>query len=358
MSPATLRILLCLCAAATPGFGDGAPSTWDLDGFAILEAASSAEGTQRIDELAAQAQVGVNWSPSLRFSAHAHLIGRTDEGDAERGNLGLAAAYLETVLSPADGRLRLRIGAFFLPTSLENVDALWENPYSISSSALNTWLGEELRPVGIDASYSRRGAMIGATVFRGNDTLGALPPVRGWALGDRWTLLGEKLEVDGEYYTSVSADTDGRLGWSARAGWGNQRFKFQYTYLDNRSDGLAYGDLFNWNTRFQIAAAGISFGPWTIAAEKGWGPTYLIVDGQRYVSDIAASYLLLSRRVGRARAFVRFDVYDNGERTGHATTAALIWAITKQLKVKTEVLRADDETRGRVQLRYGFGAPR
>ena len=42
--------------------------------------------------------------------------------------------------------------------SRENVDALWENAYAVSSSALNSWFGEELRPIGFDVSWVRAGA--------------------------------------------------------------------------------------------------------------------------------------------------------------------------------------------------------
>ena len=71
-------------------------------------------------------------------------------------------AYVEAHLPARGSRLKLRAGAFFLATSRENVDALWENAYAISSSALNSWFGEELRPIGLDASWMRGRALIGS----------------------------------------------------------------------------------------------------------------------------------------------------------------------------------------------------
>ena len=117
-------------------------------------------------------------------------------------------------------------GAFFLPTSRENVDNLWETPYTISSSALNTWMGEEFRPVGVDATYirptQRAGTFtVGGTGYVGNDTFGELPIGRGWSIGDRWTVLGEHVYSRTNTYTSVSAENDHRIGWSGRAKWNN-----------------------------------------------------------------------------------------------------------------------------------------
>jgi hypothetical protein len=165
-------------------------------GFALVRGATKASVPLDSDRIQAQVQLGIDWSSSPAFLAHVHLLARTDDGDSQRGYAGTPEAYVEGLLHPGAHRIRLRAGAFFLATSRENVDALWENPYAISSSALNTWFGEELRPIGVDVSWTRGGAIVGATVFRGNDTLGALPLQPGWALGDRWTLLGQKVKSD------------------------------------------------------------------------------------------------------------------------------------------------------------------
>jgi hypothetical protein len=187
--------------------------------------------------------MGLDWSPSPALLCHVNLVARTDAGDSLRGHAGTPEAYLEAKLRPGESRIRLRAGA---------------------------------------------------TVFRGNDTLGALPVDRGWEFHDRWTLLGERVESGGEYYTSVSAENDGRLGWSGRAGWNGNRFSVLFTHIDNRSDGLPYGKLYNWTTRFEVAGFDLSLNDWTVAGEAGWGPTSLVVGGTRYRSDLRAGYLLLT----------------------------------------------------------------
>jgi hypothetical protein len=187
-SPLRLVIVVVFTLVlAQVSYGQKTPS-WS--GFAILGDASQSEGALAGDPLSVQLQIGVDWYPSPAFGAHVHLLGRSDSGDSINGAIGVAEAVLEAGLFSRADCLRLRGGAMFLPTSLENVDALWENPFTISSSMLNAWLGEEFRPIGIGATYSNHGFMVGATLFRGNDTFGVFPPARGWTLSDRWTLLG------------------------------------------------------------------------------------------------------------------------------------------------------------------------
>jgi hypothetical protein len=335
------------------------PASVQASGFALLRGASSAspDGPLALDRVSAQAQLGLDWSPHPFVSAHVHVIARSDDGDSRDGAVGVTEAFVEGHLPVSGGRLRLRGGAMFLPTSLENVDALWQTPFTVTSSALNTWLGEELRPIGIDASFTRFGATVGGTLFRGNDTFGALPPVRGWALHDRWILLGEKIPVDGQVFTSVSDDTDGRLGWSARAAWRGRWLGARFTHVDNRSDGLLYGDLYNWNTRLDVAGVEATRGGWTLAAESGWGPTYLVVDGQRIVSDLRASYLLVSRRLQRGRASLRLERFDDGSVVEDAVTAAWLWTPPGKLGAGAEVVVVGGSSRALVQVRYAFSLP-
>ena len=344
--------LLVLLAAGTVA-PDLAAQDLQWGGFASARASTNTSGPLENDPAGAQLQLGVDWSPSPAFLAHVHLVARTDDGDAERGHFGTPEAYLELNLRPEAGRFRLRGGAFFLPTSRENVDALWENPYTVSSSALNTWFGEELRPIGLDATFQRGGAVLGATVFRGNETLGALPVDRGWALHDRWTLLGEKV-VSGKYYTSVSAENDGRLGWSARAGWNAGSFSVLYTHVDNRSDGQLYGDLYNWTTPFDVVGADYGHGDWTVAAEYGWGPTSLVFPGGSATVELAAGYVLVSCRLPEARLSARFDAWKSGPKDDQALSVAGFWYLLPRLRAGVELGVTRDTARALVDLRYGF----
>jgi hypothetical protein len=349
-APRLLAVALALASCLTARAGEV-----DLSGFALLRAASGSDtAALPVQPLAAQVQIGIDWRPTARLSAHVHLLARDAQRNDVRGIAGIPEAFAELNLNPRDTRVRIRAGAMFLSTSRENIDALWENAYAISSSALNSWLGEELRPIGVDATVFRRGVMGGATVFRGNDTFGAIPPARGWSLDDHWTLLGEWIPVDAEYFTSVSAETDHRLGWSVRGGWSNDRFSLQGTHIDNRSDALDKGRLFNWNTRFDIIGADYTTADWTFAAESGWGPTFLIVRGVPFVSNIRASYALASRRLSSGRVTLRFDEFDNGPTSDRGITVAWFWSPRDWPRIGVEVTRLRDDQRITAEVRYHF----
>lgn len=319
-----------------------------VSGFALLRAASEAE------PLSAQVQLGIDWRPSMTLGAHVHLLARDDQDGSRRGRVGVVEAWLDQNVARGEHRFRFMEGAFFLPGSRENVDALWESPYTISSSALNSWLGEEFRPVGIDASYTlRRRWRVGATAYTGNDTFGALPAVRGWRLHDRWTLLGEHVPVDEEYYTSVSAETDKRIGWAARGRWNSDRASLQVMRIDNRSDALEYGELLNWLTRFDIVSADLTLGDWTFISESGHGFTDVIVHGERFRTDIATTYVLVSRRLASGRASLRAELFDVDARREHALTAAYLWSPGK-VRVGGEAVVAGNDRRLTLELRYYF----
>jgi hypothetical protein len=329
---------------------------FQVSGFADVRGTTKAGNPLEADAAAAQVQAGVDWSPSPIFLAHLHLLARTDDGHSERGHAGTPEAYVQARFPVGESRLKVQAGAFFLPTSRENVDALWENPYAVSSSALNSWFGEEFRPIGLDVSWTRWGATVGGTLFRGNDTLGALPLDPGWSLHDRWILLGQKVQT-GEDFTSVSAETDGRLGWSARAGWSSSRLSVLLTHIDNRSDGLPHGDFYNWNTRFDVAGFNWSVTDWTVAGETGWGPTRLYYPGGSFEADLRASYVLVSRRFGRGRATARFDAFSNGSSHKHALTLAGFWIPLPKLSLGIELSAGGGEQRGLADARYRFSGP-
>jgi hypothetical protein len=333
------------------------PLQWN--GFALLRPQTPAAVPLDDDALSAQLQLGLDWRPFPGFGTHLHLLARNEGGESRRGRVGIIEAYAERNLNVREDRLRILAGAFFLPTSRENVDSLWETPYTLTPSALNSWLGEEFRPIGVDVSYRHRTAAAGtftggATAFGGNDTFGEILIGRGWALHDRWTLLGEHVPTRPDHYTSVSAENDHRIGWSARAKWNNDRGAIQLTRIDNRSDALRYGELFNWATRFNLVGADYRWRGWTVASELGWGTTAIATPNGRFSSEIGAGYLLVSRRVKQFRVSLRADEYQLRDDRKDALTAALLWEAHPRLRAGIEGIAAEGEKRVAVELRYHF----
>ena len=351
-----MRASLLLVFIAAFAMTASAQDALQWSGFALLRASNAASGVPLDDDtVAGQIQLGIDWRPSVFLGGHVHLIARSDEDGSRRGHVGIAEAYLEQNLHRGSSKLRIVEGAFFLPTSRENIDALWESPYTITPSALNSWLGEEFRPIGIDAAYTvRRAWTVGATVFRGNDTFGALPAARGWMMRDHWALLGEHLPVDGEYYTSVSAENDGRLGWAARARWNNDHASLQLTHIDNRADALEYGELFNWETPFDIVGADYTWNDWTVAAESGWGHTIIRFPPNAFTTNLVANYLLVSRRFSNGRVTVRGDAFQSGSNHTHAVTVAYFYSPRGKLRTGIELISVGGDRKVSLEVRYNF----
>jgi hypothetical protein len=348
---AALLSVVMACAA-------NAADSLTFSGFALLRPQTPAGFLFDGNSLSTQLQLGVDWHPAPGFRTYVHLLARNDGDNARRGRAGIVQAFAEKNFFVRGDRVRVMAGAFFLPTSRENVDNLWETPYTISSSALNTWLGEEFRPIGVDATYMKRWQRagtftVGGTAFIGNDTFGALPIDRGWAIGDRWSLLGEHVYARTNTYTSVSAENDGRVGWSARAKWNNEFALIQFTRIDNRSDAIRHGELVGWETPFNIAGAQVTWRAWTVAAEDGWGKTTIVTRRGPRTSDLAARYILLSRQIGKFRASVRADDYSVAANPrDRAYTAAVLWNVRPQLRTGVEVITEGGEHRVALEFRY------
>lgn len=352
-----MRLLFLLALVTATATADADTLQWN--GFALLRPQTSASVPLDDDALSAQIQLGLDWRPVPGFGTHLHVLARNEDDESRRGHVGIVEAYVEKNLNVRDDRMRILAGAFFLPTSRENIDSLWETPYTITSSALNSWIGEEFRPVGVDVSYRHRAATAGtftagATVFGGNDTFGEILISRGWALHDRWTLLGEHVPARPNRYTSISAETDHRLGWSGRAKWNGDRGAIQLTRIDNRSDARQYGELFNWATRFNLVGADYAWRDWTVAGEAGWGSTAIVTARGRFSSEIGAGYVLVSRRVKKFRVTVRMDEYKTRDDRENALTAALLWEAHPRLRAGIEGITAKGEKQLAVEARYRF----
>src|SRR5262249_47676589 len=153
-----------------------APPSWTHGGLGRFDVGADAPG-DHATRGTALAQIGAEWTPTTWLTAHAQVLARHEPSGTRGKRFGVVEAYAEL----HSDRWRFRAGEFFLPTSRENTDPLWTSPYTITWSAINTWMGQEIRPIGADLQFSPNlYATLGATAFRGNDTMGGLPAARGW----------------------------------------------------------------------------------------------------------------------------------------------------------------------------------
>lgn len=261
-----------------------------------------------------------------------------------------------------------RFGAFYPPFSLENGERGWQSPFTYSYSAINTWLGEEIRPVGAEWSLRRRleGAARGheikgfASVFYGNDPAGSLLFWRGWGLHDRQTRLNDRLEIPGiptfdgagtliPQPLEVFTETDHRPGAYAGVEWRYaQRALLQWARYDNRADPTSYTPadrVWGWHTEFDHVAMQVSL-PAQFGFVAQWmsGSTYWISrawpdgtlrPGWKFVDDhFSSRFLLLTRKLGAAnRVTLRRDTFDV-ERVGLESDKGHAWTLSYRIEPK------------------------
>lgn len=182
------------------------------------------------------AQAAVLWKPQLTdtFSGYVLLQGVSDA----EVPVGVEEAYLQWKPVPKSGfRFGLRLGQMFPPVSMEHDGTGWTTPRSLTPSAINSWIGEEVlvRGLEVNTQQSFAGHRLGLTLggFRRDDTAGTLLSWRGWALHDMSSAENTRLKLpEGEnqgWYrifddnqaplSKPMVELDGRLGYYARLDW-------------------------------------------------------------------------------------------------------------------------------------------
>jgi hypothetical protein len=307
--------------------------SWVDGGFGKLR--SGSEGDFRV-----QPQLGnvdLVWKPQFSWSLGAVVVGSVQGG--QRTAAGLSQAYLTFRPMRSDKvAFSARAGLMWPPVSLEHEGADWHVKDSITPSAINSWIGEEVRPVAAEATMA---ASLGAHKLRataalmaGNDTSGTLLTFRGWALHDRTTLAFGRQPLpplDGyiaEYqahYTHPLLDVGPgfahRPGYYAKLAWQPPMpIRVELFRYDNRADpevvdtNLEWG----WHTWFNNAGVVADLGSGAeLKAQAMQGRTRMgyAEEGQRWINNrFRAAYVLLTRPFGSFAATARFDVFDTQNR--------------------------------------------
>jgi hypothetical protein len=296
--------------------------------------------------------------------------GALDISDTKDRPLDLTEAFLEWRPVPrTPWRVRSRVGAFYPRLSLENVAGGWSTPYSLSASAINTWIGEELRTVGAEIRLSRvllQLALEGA-IFYANDPTGALLSWRGWSLHDRQTGLTSSLPLpeipatrpwipvpDNSRGLEPFEEIDHKPGFYAGVEWRvGPSFRLKYFHYDNHGDPEAtHGLDYAWQTRFSHVGLQFSL-PGDVGVLGQWidGITRMGPDlGPWHVWDngFDARFLLLTRAFGPHRVTVRYDDFDvhpyndpqmvTNRDDGYAWTASYLYQWSEHVRVGAEYL--------------------
>jgi hypothetical protein len=268
-----------------------------------------------------------------------------DYVDDGASGVGIDEAYIDWRPIPhSASQQQVRFGAFYPPLSLENVAHGWESPFTYSYSAINTWLGEEVRPLGAEWSLRRKLAgsrnmqelRVFASGFYGNDPAATLLFWRGWSLHDRQTRLNDRLQIPpAPIFGAAGAvigttpqtvrpfvETDHRPGYYAGVEWRYaRRALVQLAHYDNRTDPASFADgQWGWDTSFDHLAVQVAL-PAELGLMAQWmrGSTYWLAGASpnggpimpwvQLVEDaFDANYLMLTRKWHAAhRVSVRYD---------------------------------------------------
>src|SRR3954452_1070732 len=182
-SPDTLELVGDVRLVAVDG-----EKSWLDDCFGKLRSSGGGDNFRVRPQLG---NVNLIWQPQFTWSLSATVVGSLQGG--ERTEAGLSQAYL--CFRPMRSNklaVSARVGLMWPPISLEHEGADWHVKDSITPSAINSWIGEEVRPVAaegtIAATLGQHKLRAAAALMAANDTAGTLLTFRGWALHDRTTL--------------------------------------------------------------------------------------------------------------------------------------------------------------------------
>lgn len=334
-------------------------------------------GRTRFDDEHAGLRLGrLMLSGRFRLTDTVTLTGVAEAyGDGDRMPVGLSAAYAEWRPFPTRPvRFKLKAGAFYPPVSLEHRQIGWTSPYTLSTSALNTWIGEEFRVIGTEAEVRWLGASSGydgdiavvGGAFGWNDGAGTLIADRGWALTDRPTLL---LGTLGHSRDNVYTELDGKPGYYAGLSWRHgEALEVRALHYDNRADPGAFNvrQEYGWETRF--TSVGLRYEPTdrvTLMAQHLEGKTYVGPDSAgpyQFEMRLMAWYGLASYERGSHRLSIRFDHFAtrqdrgfwddeyNDDDAGHALTLAWFERLDEHWEFVAEYLRVRSHFGPRIDL--------
>ena len=336
VSPSSFSGLLDLRASAADG-----ERSWLAGGFGKTRVSG---GDARFDV----GEADLAWRPRFGFDWSA-VVEAEIQPDHDHG-LRVGEAYLKYKPLIGDGwHASARAGLFYPPISLEHGGPFWTPTETITPSAINSWVGEEVKVGGLEASVSRDfgGQSVGVTlaVFGFNDTAGTLMAVRGWSLDDvranasgHYPLpqLSAFLNLVQPPETIPVIDIDHRVGAYGRLDWRpTGRLALNAVYYDNSADPTAENanDLWAWHTQFADLGAAWQIDDSTrLLAQAMTGRTRMGYSApELWVNTtFTAGYVLLTRAIGEDSVTGRADVFSTANHTDdyYGLTQETGWALT------------------------------
>ncbi len=207
-----------------------------------------------LSQLSVELGATLPWSISARAQINA-------ETDIDVDRPLLIEAILRKEWGATEHGWGLQAGVMNNPFSLEHTGPAWTPQYTLTPSALNTWLWEEVHQVGLEAEWWRitsagvRVGILGGAGF-GPDQMARLLAPRGWVLSDYQSGINSDLPHTprGTPDTSVFDERDNRPALYSRVSLSDtqNRGELSLGYYDNMGDQATRGV---WRTRFGTVGA-------------------------------------------------------------------------------------------------------
>lgn len=319
--------------------------------------------------LAWRGSLGESWQASVDASAWS---------ESDHNAIDLTEAFLEWRPVPRSAwRSRAKIGAFYPPVSLEHRAAGWTNPYFHSSSALNTWIGEELRTIGAEYRLEYSGASrgsdldlgLGAAVYGWNDPAGVIIATRGWALHDRQTPLFGRIGtlplLPGPEQRVIFEEIDDRPGYYVH-GYARQadRLELRALWYDNRADPASFDAGINdygWETRFVALGARYETATQTTLIAQWLNGSTFLGDNRHDRWTFDAAFVLIAQQWRQHRFAARIDTFGMehnqttfqvtlGLERGDARALSWTWQARPSLEISAEWLEVDSNINWRQRI--------
>ena len=326
------------------------------------------------------AEAALEWKPRFSWDLGA-VVHLQYQPEQVRGVDVVEAYFAYKPVPRSDWRYSARAGLFYPPISMEHSDPMWGVARTITSSAINSWVGEEVKVVGFEPRLGRvfgdQEVDLTLAAFGYNDTSGTLLSLRGWALDDIQSSISSKLRLPrlnkpfaaiwrGQAgSTEPVRELDGRIGFYGRLDWQTWGpVAVNLTYYDNAGNRTAVKNgQWSWETRFWNLGVSVDLDDRTrILSQLMKGSTYEgfpTPSGVWLDVDFASAYLLATRSFGKASLTGRIDwfdtvdntfvVRDNNNEHGWAYTGAWRYDFSPKVSLLVEAMHV---TSGRYARRY------
>jgi hypothetical protein len=298
--------------------GADGETSWLDGGFGKARIGGGQDGDWHVRPRAMEA--ALVWQPQLIWSLDATIAATAQNGQDQP--VDLSEAFLRYRHSPIGSvRLSGRMGLFWPPVSIEHSGPAWSVTETITPSAINSWIGEEVKVVAAEGTVSAplSGGRINLTaaLFGFNDTSGTLLALRGWALHDEKATafslqplppLNVPMSHVQASKTSPVIELDHRVGFYAKLGWSSNPVKLAAFYYDNRGDPEYVNDSlqWGWRTRFGTVSAQLQPAPRTdISAQALTGSTRMGFQKNGVIwvdTSFRSAFLMVTQHLGETSA--------------------------------------------------------